>query len=231
MQEKKSYKADLERRRPLLFAIALAVVTLLFVIILAIPYKSISHYVQRLLDEPPTDLDFQLRKEDDMIAAAPPQHEKPEKEKVILHKVDTPPEEQPELLEEFIPDTPHDLEEEVEKKEDLINMSKDDEEALRKIEELPQYPGGMVEFVKWLTAQLHYPTGALRQNKTGRVMLSFFVETDGTLTNLRVEKSSGNKQLDGEAMRVAQLMPQWIPGKSQGRTVRYKVAIPIVFEI
>ncbi len=231
MQEKKSYKADLEHRRPLFFAIALVVVALLFAIVLTIPYKSISQYISRMLEDEQTDLDFQLRREDEMIAAALPEREKPEKEKVILNKVDDTPEEQPKLLEEYIPDPPKLFEEEVEKKENLINLNEDDPEKWQQVEELPQFPGGMVEFVKWLTAQLHYPPSALRQQKKGRVMISFFVEESGKVTQLKVEKSSGTKALDNEAMRVARLMPDWSPGKSNGRVCRTKVAIPIVFDI
>ena len=117
-----------------------------------------------------------------------------------------------------------------EEKDEPINQNDDDPETLRIVQELPQYPGGMTEFVKWLTKNLKYPTAALRSKIEGKVMISFIVNTDGTISDIKVVKNA-HRLLDAEALRVAKLMPKWEPGKDHGKVCRTMVAIPIVFEI
>ena len=232
MEEKKSYKADLEHRRPLVFAIALVAVTALFVGILFIPFKSLSDIGEELFDDYSMDLELKANDQDDMISAALPQPEVEKKEADQLNKVDDTPEMSPEQLEQppRQADDEEAKEEEKTDEEPPINLNWDDEEVLRIVEQLPEYPGGMVEFVKWLTATLKYPDDALRRRMQGKVMISFIVEKDGTLTGLKVIKSAG-KIFDDEALRVARLMPQWKPGKADGKPCRSMIAIPIVFEM
>ena len=232
MEEKKSYKADLEHRRPLVFAIALVAVTALFVGILFIPFKSLSDIGEELFDDYSMDLELKANDQDDMISAALPQPEVEKKEADQLNKVDDTPEMAPEQLEQppRQADDEEAKEEEKTDEEPPINLNGDDEELLRIVEQLPEYPGGMVEFVKWLTATLKYPDDALRRRMQGKVMISFIVEKDGTLTGLKVIKSAG-KIFDDEALRVARLMPQWKPGKADGKPCRSMIAIPIVFEM
>ena len=232
MEEKKSYKADLEHRRPLVFAIALVAVTALFVGILFIPFKSLSDIGEELFDDYSMDLELKANDQDDMISAALPQPEVEKKEADQLNKVDDTPEMALEQLEQppRQADDEEAKEEEKTDEEPPINLNGDDEEVLRIVEQLPEYPGGMVEFVKWLTATLKYPDDALRRRMQGKVMISFIVEKDGTLTGLKVIKSAG-KIFDDEALRVARLMPQWKPGKADGKPCRSMIAIPIVFEM
>ena len=232
MEEKKSYKADLEHRRPLVFAIALVAVPALFVGILFIPFKSLSDIGEELFDDYSMDLELKANDQDDMISAALPQPEVEKKEADQLNKVDDTPEMAPEQLEQppRQADDEEAKEEEKTDEEPPINLNGDDEEVLRIVEQLPEYPGGMVEFVKWLTATLKYPDDALRRRMQGKVMISFIVEKDGTLTGLKVIKSAG-KIFDDEALRVARLMPQWKPGKADGKPCRSMIAIPIVFEM
>ena len=232
MEEKKSYKADLEHRRPLVFAIALVAVTALFVGILFIPFKSLSDIGEELFDDYSMDLELKANDQDDMISAALPQPEVEKKEADQLNKVDDTPEMAPEQLEQppRQADDEEAKEEEKTDEEPPINLNGDDEEVLRIVEQLPEYHGGMVEFVKWLTATLKYPDDALRRRMQGKVMISFIVEKDGTLTGLKVIKSAG-KIFDDEALRVARLMPQWKPGKADGKPCRSMIAIPIVFEM
>ena len=154
---------------------------------------------------------------------------KEEKKAEKLHKVDEATETPPEIIDKikFEPPKP---DEELTEKEPPININDDDPETLRIVQELPQYPGGMVEFVKWLTDNLKYPPTALRNKIEGKVMISFIVNTDGSLSELKVEQSV-HRLLDNEALRVARLMPNWKPGKDHGKICRTKVAIPIVFAL
>lgn len=98
------------------------------------------------------------------------------------------------------------------------------------MEQLPEYPGGMVEFMKWLTAMLKYPDAALKRKIEGKVMVSFIVNADGSISDIKLVKGA-HKLLDDEALRVVRLMPKWKPGLEGGRPCRTMISIPIVFEI
>ncbi|MBQ0073897.1 MAG: energy transducer TonB [Prevotella sp.] len=231
MEVKKSYKADLEHRRPIVFAVALVATAVLFVGILFIPFKSISDLTEEFFDDYAMDLDLKANEQDDMISAALPQPEVEQKENNILNKVDEMTELAPEQLDNTTPQQEEETkEEEKEEEQTPINLNGDDEEALRIVEQLPEYPGGMVEFMKWLTATLKYPDVALKQHIQGKVMISFIVNKDGSLSDIKLVKGV-NRLLDAEALRVAKLMPKWTPGKEKGQPCRTMIAIPIVFEI
>ncbi|MBM6993713.1 MAG: energy transducer TonB [Prevotella sp.] len=105
-----------------------------------------------------------------------------------------------------------------------------DDNVLRTVEQLPEFPGGMVEFMKWLTRNLHYPNLALQQKIEGKVVVSFIVNTDGTIANPKVEKSA-NPLLDNEALRVIRMMPRWKPGIMDEKPCRTMFAIPVNFKI
>jgi protein TonB len=98
------------------------------------------------------------------------------------------------------------------------------------VEDLPQYPGGAVEFMKWLTKNLRYPTVA-KDNKTqGKVVAVFYVEKDGSITGIKITKSL-SAECDREALRVLRMMPKWQPGVYHDAPCRTKVCIPIVFRL
>ena len=98
------------------------------------------------------------------------------------------------------------------------------------VEDLPQYPGGAVEFLKWLTKTLRYPTVA-RDNRTqGKVVAVFYVEKDGSITGIKITKSL-SAECDREALRVLRMMPKWQPGIYHDEPCRTKVCIPIVFKL
>ena len=149
-----------------------------------------------------------------------------------IFKVDNLSDLPPEILDvvKFQPEESDDDELLEEDKDEPINQNADDPETLRMVQELPMYPGGMVEFMKWLTKNLKYPNAALRSKIEGKVMISFIVNTDGTISDIKVVKKA-HRLLDAEALRVAKLMPKWEPGKEHGKVCRTMVAIPIVFEI
>lgn len=102
--------------------------------------------------------------------------------------------------------------------------------TLRVVERLPEFPGGMVEFMKWLTKNLKYPEAARRQNMQGTVVVSFIVNTDGTTSEAKIVRPK-HPDLDREAMRVVRMMPKWKPGEDHGKPCRAMIAIPIVFKI
>lgn len=100
----------------------------------------------------------------------------------------------------------------------------------RVVEQLPEFPGGMAAFVKWLTDNLRYPPMAQKQNIQGRVVVTFIINRDGSTSDLKIAKSV-HPMLDREALRVARMMPNWKPGVNNGKPCRTLFAIPIEFKI
>ena len=109
----------------------------------------------------------------------------------------------------------------------------DDESSkpvLRVVEQLPSFPGGMMEYMKWLSRNLKYPPNARQAKIQGTVMASFVVNSDGTTADVKVVKSA-EASLDREALRVLRMMPRWEPGVSEGKPCRTLVHIPVVFKL
>lgn len=98
------------------------------------------------------------------------------------------------------------------------------------VEDLPQFPGGAVEFMKWLTKNLQYPKKARELKRQGKVVAVFYVEKDGSVTGINVTQSL-SPECDREALRVLRIMPNWKPGIQHDQPCRTKVCIPIVFKL
>jgi protein TonB len=101
---------------------------------------------------------------------------------------------------------------------------------LRIVEQMPEFPGGLAEYTKWLTKNLRYPDIARNQKIQGKVVVQFIVNKDGTIADAKVVKSV-NPHLDREAMRVIRLMPSWKPGIQNNQPCKTMVAVPIVFKL
>jgi protein TonB len=97
-------------------------------------------------------------------------------------------------------------------------------------EVVPEFPGGDEARVKFLQENLVYPLKAREQGIEGKVWIGFVVETDGSLSNFTIVKGI-DPILDNEALRVAKLMPKWIPGKERGKNVRVSFNLPITFSL
>ena len=100
----------------------------------------------------------------------------------------------------------------------------------RVVEQLPEFPGGITELMKWLTANLRYPPEAQRGKIEGRVMVTFIINKDGSISDMGVSRPA-HPLLDREALRVAGQMPAWKPGMDGGKPCRTLFAIPIVFKL
>ena len=98
------------------------------------------------------------------------------------------------------------------------------------VEEMPSFPGGMGALNKYLHDNVHYPVVAQENGVQGRVTISFVVEKDGSVTDVKVAKSV-DPSLDKEALRVVRSMPRWTPGKQNGATVRVKYNVPVNFRL
>ena len=98
------------------------------------------------------------------------------------------------------------------------------------VENKAKYPGGLGEFYKFIGANLKYPEKAINEGVQGRVFMSFTVNTDGSLSNIKVLRGIG-AGCDEEAIRVVKLSPPWIPGTQRGMPVRNNMTIAVVFRL
>lgn len=103
--------------------------------------------------------------------------------------------------------------------------------SFRVVEDLPQFPGGPVEMMKWLTRNLHYPKQLEERKMQGKVVAEFIVNKDGSITNVDIAVSSKNVIFDREVLRVLRMMPRWTAGMQNGQPCRTKVCIPVEFRL
>ncbi len=113
------------------------------------------------------------------------------------------------------------------------------------VEQMPEYPGGLTALMNYLRVNTRYPAVAQKAGIEGRVIVSFIVEPNGSVSNVEIVRSvdtdldqdvsnveivrSVDTDLDQEALRVVRQMPKWKPGKQDGSTVRVKFHLPIKF--
>ena len=109
-------------------------------------------------------------------------------------------------------------------------VSQKNEKVFDVVEQMPEYPGGMQALFEFLRQNIKYPEDAQKQKVEGRVLATFVVETDGSISNVEVAKHAF-PSLDNEAVRVIQAMPKWTPGKQGGKVVRVKYTVPINFSL
>ena len=98
------------------------------------------------------------------------------------------------------------------------------------VEEMPSFPGGSAALMSYLSSNTKYPVVAQENGVQGRVIVSFVVERDGSISDVKVARSV-DPSLDREAQRVVKSMPKWKPGKQNGSAVRVKYTVPVVFRL
>jgi protein TonB len=235
MEIKKTQQADMEQRRATGFLLGL-------IFVLAVFYVALEWNSQESADNiDPIDL-TDLMHESELVPMS--------NEEIVTQLEEKKPNEQGEKINVVDDDV------EVELAEDEEEAGNDDDEQLLKeleeeqddkalapltvdpnnplnfhvVEDLPQYPGGAVEFLKWLTRTLRYPSVAKANKTQGKVVAVFYVEKDGSITGIKITKSLST-ECDREALRVLKLMPKWQPGVYHDEPCRTKVCIPIVFRL
>lgn len=110
------------------------------------------------------------------------------------------------------------------------STSTNGEEVFTLVEQMPEFPGGNEALKKYLGDNLVYPKSARENGIQGKVIVSFVVETDGSISEVKVVRSV-NAVLDEEAARVVKAMPKWKPGMHNGEVVRVKYLLPISFSL
>ena len=238
MEQKKSKKADLERKRPLWFLIGLFLPALLFFALLELVTWSASRDVSdKDLDDFLEEMEHRPKNEREDMVAAMDAHQQPkatERVKVVDERKEM---EKLKTItdmrivgddDDVQPTDKHDHKKD-EPKAAAVDMG-DNPLNFRIVEQLPEFPGGMVEMMKWITRTLHYPYAAQKQKIEGRVLVTFIINRDGSIANIKVVKSV-HPLLDNEARRVVKLMPHWKPGIEDGKPCRTMFAIPIEFKL
>ena len=95
-------------------------------------------------------------------------------------------------------------------------------------ETFPQFPGGHIALVEYLSKNIKFPKEKEKENVRARVVASFTVDKDGSITDAKIVRSQG-EAFDNEALRVINGMPKWIPGTQNGKAVSVKYTLPITF--
>jgi protein TonB len=220
-------RANLENKRFIFFEIGIIVAlsTILF------------SFNLRTLEKHKINLDFSksLSEQEEMVAITqqekPPPPPTPPQQTSIITIVDNATEnveedlvinaeaDQDSKVEEYIPYTPPEIEE-----EDHV----DEETIFVVVESMPSFPGGDEARIKYLNENINYPSIAREAGIQGTVYVTFVVEKDGSITDVRILRGIGGG-CDEEAVRVIQNMPNWIPGKQRNVPVRVQFNMPIRF--
>lgn len=236
MEKKKHKAADVESRR--LTAYLLGLVLALTILFVALEYRSPApddyEIDTSLLDDLMAEMEFapvRMEERIPLINIEQPQ----ESEKMVIGddaEIDA-----EDVVDEFSDTTWTDTRdvvaaEEVEESTTVAPqyITEIDGEVFRVVRDLPQFPGGATELMRWLTKNLKYPEDARKKGIEGEVIAQFIVGTDGSLSDITIVSHPG-KSLEREALRVIRKMPAWSPGVDNGQPCRTMVRIPIVFKL
>jgi len=105
-----------------------------------------------------------------------------------------------------------------------------EDKPLTVVDVMPTYPGGINALLAFITSNLHYPKTAMQAGIEGRVIIRFVVSKTGKVEHVEVIKGL-EPSCDNEAVRVINLMPNWTPGKQNGKNVAVYYTIPIVYKL
>ena len=233
MEEKKTTRADLEHIRGWTFFLGSIVATALFVVAMEFSFSERNGEL---------DSDFLDEIAEDMQMMPPIEENLPEPEinnpvqsdqilvvpeiSNVLDENDNEAEKTEVMLETEAPEMLEDKTEEPVKEEEKVNEVK----LMSEVDQLPQFPGGMAQLLKWLTQNLKYPERAKVAKVSGKVMVAFIVNADGSVEDVRLIQRA-NIDLDNETLRVVRMMPKWEPGKNHGKPCRTLVYLPVVFKL
>ena len=113
----------------------------------------------------------------------------------------------------------------------FVEEEVEEEQIFDVVEEQPEFPGGMKALMKYFSDNIKYPRVSRDNNSQGKTFVKFTVNTDGSIQDTEVIRSSGDIYLDKEAIRVIEAMPKWKPGRQLGKAVRVKFVLPVNFRL
>jgi protein TonB len=224
MEKRKTEKANLENKRTLFLEIGFVVA--LAVVFLAMEWKSYDKQeydlVQREVDDTPEEI---IPITEQKVKPPPP---KPPQTVTLINVVDDDVEVEDEIEIDVDMDDDTEMEEYVpiiEEEEEIV-----EEQIFLVVEEMPSFPGGEADMYKYIGKNIEYPRMAKESGISGRVFVTFVVEKDGSVTDVKVLRGIGGG-CDEEAVRVIKSMPKWKPGKQRGKPVRVQYRMPIKFTL
>ena len=215
MIPKKDPKISLENKKSMFFQIGLEVT--LIAVLISFEWKSYDKSNYNLGDLNLDDMEEEIIPITRQEVKPPP-----------------PPPPPPEIIE--IVEDEVEIENEVEIEEtdtdedEIVEIEEDDEEFFMVVENMPEFPGGDLGLMKFIQKNVRYPAIAKEYNITGKVYVSFIVDKQGSVTNVKIVRGV-DKNLDAEALRVVSLLPKYKPGKQRGKAVRVMFTIPINFTL
>jgi len=221
MDPKKSYGADLERRKGLFLQIGLVVA--LAIVLVAFEWKSYDKkdfsLGQLKVEDIPEEI-IPITKQEEKPPPPPP----PPVQQLVVVQDDVVIENEAQVQETEV--TQETVVEVAPVKEEVI----DEPEIFLIVEEMPGFPGGEAQLVKYLGDNIKYPAIARENGITGTVFVTFVVGPDGQVKDVKVLRGIGGG-CDEEAKRVVMAMPKWKPGKQRGKTVSVQYNLPIRFTL
>lgn len=116
------------------------------------------------------------------------------------------------------------------KEEPVVEKKPEPEKIFVAVEQPAEFPGGQAAMMKWLSNNIRYPESAQQNGISGRVVVKFVVERDGSVSSPTIVKGV-DRDLDQEALRVVKRMPKWQPGKNNGQPVRSYFNLPVTFRL
>ena len=222
MDAKKSPKADLESKKVLFTQIGLIIA--LAVVLLAFEWKSYDkrqfELEQEIIDDAPEEI---VPITEQKVKPPPPP---PPKQVTVINIV----EDDVEIEDDIEIDADVDMDTEIEEfiPMDLDEEEIEEEEIFRVVEAMPTFPGGDVGLARFLNKNIKYPMMARESNIQGRVYVTFVVETNGSITDIKILRGIGGG-CDEEAIRVVKMIPKCAPGKQRGKPVRVQFNLPVRF--
>ncbi len=242
MEEKKTPGADLENERSIFLLMGFVVVlSLLFV---AFEWSNEQEdypdpaMLSSLFVEEPFEMDFELPKEEqspDEMDGLIENESQDEPQNVEIEGFDL---RNSLVIEKEMPNNAsgdasglHTIQHEEIKKENIIEPPVETGETLaQEVDTLPEFPGGRGALIRYIYQNLKYPSVALKQRIQGKVICSFIVDENGSVFDVKLEKSV-YLFLDEEAVRVLREMPKWNPGIKNGKGIKVKCYVPVVFKL
>ena len=228
MELKKSPKADLENRRGLFLEIGLVVILAAALVAFNVRTyeKEVKEVQQRTAIDELEDQIMQTQEKEE--PPAPP--EEPEAVTTELKVVENDAELTNEVGLINAEDNANLAQEEFKGVQVEEEEEEEEEEIFMVVEDDPEFPGGLDALAQYLAKNIQYPDLARQNNITGRVFVTFVVEKDGSVGQVKVLRDIGGG-CGAEAMRVVKSMPKWKPGKQRGKPVRTQFNLPVNFDL
>ncbi|MDZ7742346.1 MAG: energy transducer TonB [Bacteroidota bacterium] len=223
MEAKKTKKADLENKKTIFIQIGMIIA--LGVVLLAFEWKTYEKAEVNTLQRDDVELvQEEIIQTKQEIKPPPPP---PPKQVTQIEIV----EDDVEIEDEIEIDVEADMETEVDEYIPVFEEEEAEEaEIFSVVESMPEFPGGQTALFKFLQQNIDYPEIAKESGIQGRVFVTFVVETDGSVTDVRILRGIGGG-CDEEALRVVKSMPKWNPGKQRGKPVRVQFNLPVKFTL